>query len=266
MSPTISLKNVTFKIKEKTILEGVSLDFPCRRLTGIIGNNGSGKTTLLRLILGALPLTSGEIRIDGRAISSFKRKELARLIAILSQNTFSDFAFPTQEVALMGRHPHRGRFESFSPEDHRIAEQALRMTDTYRFKDRMITQLSGGEEQTVFLARALAQTPQFLLLDEPTSHLDIYHQIRILDLVKSLTREIGAVIVIHDLNMAARFCDRLVLMSQGRIVAQGTPEEVLIPSNIERVFNIQSIVRHDPELDAVQLTFLNHAIKEAAYA
>jgi len=255
MTPSISLKNVQFKIKEKTILDNISLDFLDQKLTGVIGNNGSGKTTMLRLILGAIPLTSGSIEINGMNISSLKRKELARRVAILSQNTFSKFAFPCREVALMGRNPHRGRFQSFDPEDHRIAEEAMRLTDTYQFKDRLITELSGGEEQTVFLARALTQTPQFLLLDEPTSHLDIYHQIKILELVKSLTAKMGAVIVIHDLNMAARFCDQLVLMSKGQIVTQGTPEEVLTPANIEQVFNVRSQVRYNTIFKTVQLDF-----------
>ena len=255
---SISLKDVRYQIKDKVILNDVSLDFSDRRLTGIIGNNGSGKTTLLRLILGAISLTSGKIEINERNISSYKRKELARMIAILSQNTFSDFSFPCQEVAMMGRNPHRGRFQPFTAEDHEITIESMRLTDTYKFKDRLITQLSGGEEQTVFLARALTQTPRFLLLDEPTSHLDIYHQIRILELVKSLTTKMGAVIVIHDLNMAARFCDQLILMSEGQIVSQGIPEEVLTPPNIERVFNIRSVTRYDPELQTVQLTFLSH--------
>lgn len=254
----ISLKDVRYEIGGRAILDGVSLDLHDRQLTGIIGNNGSGKTTLLRLILGILPPASGKIEINGQALSSFKSGELARLVAVLSQNTFSDFGFPCEEVVLMGRNPHRGRFEALTPEDHRISADAMRLTDTQRFKHRLITELSGGEEQTVFLARALAQAPRFLLLDEPTSHLDIYHQIKILELVKSLAAERGIAIVIHDLNMAARFCDRLVLMSQGKVIATGTPEEVLTTANIERVFNVRCAIRRDPALNTVQLTFLNH--------
>lgn len=261
----ISLQNVQYKIKDKIILDKISLDFSDRCLTGVIGNNGSGKTTLLRLILGAIPLSSGKILINGQNLSLFKRKELARAVALLSQNTFADFAFSCEEVALMGRNPHRSRFQSFTEEDHRITHEAMRLTDTECFKQRLITELSAGEEQTVFLARALAQTPQFLLLDEPTSHLDIFHQIRILELVKSLCLKMGGIIVIHDLNMAARFCDRLVLMSKGGVVAEGTPQEVLTPENIERVFKIHSLVRHDPMLESVQLTFLQNRKKEASY-
>ena len=252
---SIALKEVQFKIKEKIIIDTISLNFSDKKLTGIIGNNGSGKTTLLRLILGILPLTSGTIEINGQDIASLKRKELAQAVAFLPQNTFSDFSFPCEEVTLMGRNPHRGRFQSFTREDYNICEESMRLTDTRHFKGRFITELSGGEEQTVFLARALTQTPQFLLLDEPTSHLDIYHQIKILELIKNLSRDIGVIIVLHDLNMAARFCDALVLVSKGRVVAEGVPEEVMTPQNIEQVFKIRPIVQRHPQLQTMQLTF-----------
>ncbi len=258
MIHSISLNEVSYKVKGKRILSDISLNFPPSRITGLIGPNGSGKTTLLRLILGTILPTSGTIEIDGRNISSYSRKELAREMAILCQNTFSNFAFLCHDVVLMGRDPYRGRFEPMLAEDYKIAAEMMKLTDTDQFRDRLINELSGGEEQTVLLGRALTQTPRFLLLDEPTSHLDIYHQIKILELIKNQAYNMGIVLVMHDLNMAARFCDRLVLLSKGRVIAQGTPVEVLTPSHVKAVFHTDSVVRHDPVLKAIQLTFLNN--------
>ena len=158
----------------------------------------------------------------------------------------------------MGRNPYRGRFEPMHAEDYRITEKMMTLTDTDQFSDRLINELSGGEEQTVLLARALTQTPQFLLLDEPTSHLDIYHQMKILGSIRNQSHNMGIVVVMHDLNMAARFCDRLVLLFQGRVIAEGTPVEVLTPSHVKSVFHTDSVVRHDPDLNAIQLTFSNN--------
>jgi len=212
---------------------------------GIIGPNGSGKTTLLKSISRVLKPKNGVILLDGKDVYELKTKDVAKNMAVVPQDTSTKFDFTVMDVVLMGRNPHLGRFEMENARDMEIAEKAMKVTNTWHLADRSITEISGGERQRVIIAKALTQEPKILLLDEPTSHLDINYQIEILDLIKTLSKELAVIAVFHDLNLAARYCDELILLDKGKIFASGKPEEVITPKNIESVYGIEVIVKQD---------------------
>ena len=225
------------------------LDLYVRRgeIYGLLGPNGAGKTTLLRCINWTLRPQIGIVLVDGRDVARWSRREIARRMGLVPQNSTITFPFTVLEVVLMGRHPHQGPLGGESERDLEIVREALRLTDTLRFAARPITGLSGGERQRVIIARALAQEPGVLLLDEPTLHLDINHQLEVLNLVRRLTgeRKLVTVLTSHDLNLVARYCDRLLMLNQGQVYALGTPEEVLTPANIRRVYRVEvEVTRH----------------------
>ena len=199
------------------MLNGISLAIDRGEIAGIIGPNGSGKTTLLKLLSKVLKQESGSIRLMGRDLASMKHKEIARIVGVVPQGTSIAFSFTVREVVLMGRSPHLGILQMEQEADLKIADNAMGLTDTLELADRNIDELSGGECQRVIIARALAQEPKIMLLDEPTSYLDINHQLEIFDLIKRLNKErdLTVVIVSHDLNMAAEYCDRLILLKDG---------------------------------------------------
>lgn len=226
------------------VIRGISLSLQEGAFLGLIGPNGCGKSTLIRAVSGVLDLTEGLIRLDGEQLSGLSRQEIARSIAVLPQDASCAFPFSVREIVTMGRYPHMGRFQSLGPADEEIVEEALVLTDTLRLEGRSITALSGGERQRAMVARALAQRPKLLLLDEPTSHLDINHQVEVFDLLQHLNREQGLTLicVTHDLNYAAEYCDRLLLMSEGAICACGRPEEVVTAETIARVYGVEVVV------------------------
>ena len=230
------------------ILKGVSFDIDSSDFIGVIGPNGSGKTTLLRSMSRALPPISGCVEFDGKNIYSIPAREFARKVAVVPQDTLVAFDFSVLEIVLMGRSPRLGRFAVEGSKDIEIAIKALERTGTAHLRDRQINALSGGERQRIMLARALAQEPEVLLLDEPTSHLDINYQYEIMDLVRSLNRERGLTVlaVLHDLNLASQYCDRLILSGQGKIQASGSPQEVISSDNILRVYGVDVCVRKHP--------------------
>lgn len=236
-------------------LDGIALEVKEGEFLGIVGPNGSGKTTLIRAIARILKPRVGAIFLDEEEISNMSNVELARKMAVVPQEAMTTFNFTSLDVVLMGRNPYLGRLTFERREDFEIAKWAMELTGTWRLADRPINELSGGERQRVIIARALAQKPQVMMLDEPTSHLDISHQIEILEILKKLCREgrVTVVAVFHDLNLAARYCDRLVMMHQGRIVAAGSVEEVLTPENIENVFSVKVEVRRHPITRAVYI-------------
>lgn len=244
----LKARNVHYHIEKTPVLTGVNLDLHQGELVGLIGANGAGKTSLLKVISGLWPGAEGEIELLGRPLKSYRTREIARLVAHVPQSIHVDFAFSVRDVVLMGRSPHLGKFQIESVHDRSIAERALRTTDALHLADRLVNTLSGGEQQRVMIARALAQEPRVLLLDEPTSNLDIKHQIGVLSMAQRLAREqgLGVVAAIHDLGLAARFCTRLALMTCGRIVADGRPEEVLTPDHLAEVFEIEAQVYRDP--------------------
>ncbi|MGE5309222.1 MAG: ABC transporter ATP-binding protein [Deltaproteobacteria bacterium] len=234
---------------EQIVVNDVSFGIKAGEFVGVIGPNGSGKSTLLRLMSRALPVRTGTVSFDGRDIASLTLKEYCARVAFVSAaSSFEGFSFSVQDIVLMGRMPHLGRFEKEKKRDLDAAEESMRLTDTLSLKDKGIDELSAGERQRVLIARALCQQPRLLFLDEPTSHLDIGHQIQILDLMRRLNREkkITIVMVIHDLNLAGEYCGRLMLLNEGRVFKDGTPEEVLTYQNVESVYKTVVVVKTNP--------------------
>ena len=208
---------------------------------GLIGPNGSGKSTFIRTITGAVPLFEGLIQLNKKTLSLLSHKEIARFIAVVPQDASSPFAFTVREIVTMGRHPYLGWFKGPGAEDLEAVEEALEQTNTSHLAGRSILELSGGERQRVIIARALAQKPKILLLDEPTNHLDINHQVEVFDLLYQLNQEQNLTVLCatHDLNFAAEYCARILLMHQGRTYAFGAPEEVLTSHIISAVYGVE---------------------------
>jgi iron complex transport system ATP-binding protein len=230
------------------VLDQVSATIPSGQIVGILGPNGSGKTTLLRLINGTLTPRSGTIYLDDQPVQRLSRRELARRMAVVPQETHLAFDYSVLEMVLMGRHPHLGIFEVEGPSDLAIARDALTATGTEQLEDRDFNTLSGGEKQRVIIAAALAQAPHLLLLDEPTASLDLGYQLEVSSLLHRLNRErdITMVLSTHDLNIAAALCDALVLIRQGHVVAAGPTDEVLTPEHIEALYDVEADVHvHD---------------------
>ncbi len=254
--PLLRAHNVTFGFNGTKILRRISLALQPGEFVGLIGPNGAGKSTLLKVISGLWRGADGVLELLGRPLGNYQPKEAAQVIAHVPQFTLLDFAFTVREVVLMGRSPHLGRFQLEGPHDRAIADQAMRITSTLDLAGRFVNTLSGGERQRVLIARALAQQPQILLLDEPTSNLDIRHQLSVLELIRTLAHDqgLGILAAIHDLDSAARFCDRLVLLAQGEVAADGAPADVLTPGTLARVFGVETQVEHDPLIGALRLT------------
>ena len=229
MSALLEVAGVSFAFGRRAVLDGVSLALERGELLGLIGPNGSGKTTLVRILAGLLAPAAGTVRLDGRPLQAYRRGELARRLAVVPQDVAIDFPFTALEVVLMGRAPYLGALGFPGAHDLAVARAAMARLDVADLAARPLDRLSGGERQRVILARALAQEPDVLLLDEPTTHLDLRHQAGVHDVVRMLGRErgVGTVSVLHDLNLAAMYCDRLALLARGRIVAVGPPAAVL---------------------------------------
>lgn len=244
----IETKNLNWAYNGIKVLNDVSIDIRFGTFTGILGPNGAGKTTLLKLILNLLQVEKDSILIRGTDIISYSRKELAKIEAYVPQNVKIDFNFTVEQVVMMGRTPFLGRFERESRKDIQIAEWAMKETGVQKLKDKLITHLSGGELQRVVIARALTQEPVILALDEPTSHLDIHHQINILSILRSLAKREGLTIVavLHDVNHALEYCDNLFLMDQGKIVKSGSPEKVITPEIMKDVYNLNVNITKNP--------------------
>lgn len=234
----------------KFLLQDINFKVKAKELVGIIGPNGSGKTTLLRAITAVLKPKKGTVLFAGVDIHQMQFKELAKNIAVVPQG-FGAGSMSVEEFVLLGRIPHFARFQFLETKhDLEVAKKAMTLTDTFRLKSQLIDQISGGERQLALISRALAQEPELLLLDEPTAHLDIAHQVGILDLIKRLNREFGltVIMVLHDLNLASLYCDRLILLHHGRIHTQGPPNEVLTYQTIEQVYQTVVVVKEDPIL------------------
>ena len=256
----ISAQNLSYQIQAETLLDSVDLHADQGQFVGLIGPNGAGKSTLLRAISGILNYREGTVRLDGDDLKSLSSRDIAAGLALIPQIAPYTHGFTSMELVLMGRYPHLGRFQIEGKEDDRIARDAMRMTRTEQFADRTLDTLSGGERQRVFVSRALAQQPRVLLLDEPTSNLDVLHQLKVLDLVRQLIDDgLTAVAAIHDLNMAARYCDRLVLLKNGRVLAEGSPEEVLVPETIRSAFGVRAAVYRDAMTDSLAISVIGPA-------
>lgn len=236
----LEVKNLAYSYKKRKILEDICVEINLGEFVGILGPNGSGKTTLLNNINRWLKPQKGSIFIEGQKIEHMSTKILAQNVATVPQETSLDLGFTVEEIVMMGRNPYLRTFERESPEDRAIVEKCMKSVGIWDLKDRFIGELSGGEKQRVLIARALAQQPKVLLLDEPISHLDINYKWEILDLLKSLSRNLKIIViaVLHDINLASIFCDKLILLKNGKIFKAGSPNEVITEQNLKEVFNV----------------------------
>jgi iron complex transport system ATP-binding protein len=247
-APELALEDVRVSLGGREVLRGVSLELRSREVLGLVGANGAGKTTLLRAACGVLRPDAGSVRLAGHPLASYGRRELARRIAVVPQDTPFAFPFLVGEAVLMGRSPHLPRLGFEGPQDLAIARDAIARVGIGDLADRSILELSGGERQLVLLARALAQQPRVLLLDEPTAHLDLRHRLQVLELVRELAGAgRSALVVSHDLSLAARGCDRLALLAEGRVLAAGPPAEVLSADSVRQAFGIEAEVVAGPD-------------------
>jgi iron complex transport system ATP-binding protein len=249
MPRILELDAVSFAYRRAAVFTNLSVGFDEGEMTAVLGPNGSGKTTLVRLALGYLQPAAGRVRLQGRSLRDCPARERARIVAVVPQESHLAFDFTVREVVLMGRAPHLGLLGIDSEEDRRIAVESMEQTDVARLAERRFTALSGGERQRVVVARALAQRPRLLLLDEPTAFLDLKHRLSVYDLLTELNRNLGITVIVvsHDINLAARHCRRVVLLDDGAIAADGPPEEVLTAENIRRVYEVEADIRLDPE-------------------
>lgn len=247
MNP-LEIVKLQFGYDQNPTLKGLDLNLKEGKLTVILGPNGSGKTTLVKLMSKMMPPDSGQIYLHLSDIMKMSQKEISKSLAIVPQNTAVEFDFTVEEIVAMGRYPHLKRFQQEGPADLEIINEAMKATDVFSFRKRPINALSGGEIQRVIIARALAQKPKVLILDEPIAHLDIQHQIELLKLVKQLaqTQHITIAMILHDLNFAMAFADHIVLMHEGKIAAEGLPEEVLIPETIKSVYGVDICLIKNP--------------------
>lgn len=244
MSTHISIEDLAFRYGSRQILEELSFQVERGVFLAIVGPNGSGKSTLLKNLSAVLTPARGQAFLDGEDLYKIEPKALAKRLAVVPQDTTVQFPFTVEEVVSMGRMPHQGRFQGDTERDLEIVRQGMERTNTWHLRDRNIIELSGGERQRVIVARALAQEPQILLLDEPTAHLDLQHQMELLNLLQDLKKEqqVTILAVFHDLNLAAQFSEYVILLYQGKIHAAGTPAEVLTPTNLAAVYGMDVIV------------------------
>ncbi len=256
----VDVKDLWFDYGNLKVLREIDFSME-NEFVGIVGPNGCGKTTLLKLLARILVPGKGAVIIDEREIGTLSTREVGRRVSLLPQTSPLTFAFTAFDIVLMGRNPHLERLQSSGPKDFRIVENAMRLTKIWDLRDRFVTELSGGESQKVLIARALAQEPRILLLDEPTAHLDFGAQLEILELIKGLNTDegIGVMAVFHDLNIAARFCTRLLLVHKGRILSTGVPKDVLTVENVKRVYNVDARISLNRDTKSIQITPLSVA-------
>jgi iron complex transport system ATP-binding protein len=254
MNQAIRTENLAFAYKDRPVLDGVSLSIERGEMVGILGPNGSGKTTLLK-IFSAVLRGRGEVKINNRSIESYGKRELSRLFAMVPQESQILFPYTVAEIVLMGRASYHSPLALEGKKDLEVARASMELTDSLSFSDRYLHELSGGEKQRVIIARALAQEPQILLLDEPSAFLDLKHQVQVFELMRRLNREHGLTIIaaLHDLNLAALFFPRLVMLRDGRVYRDGSPKEVLTEETIEEVYGIRVRVEPDPSGEKPQL-------------
>jgi iron complex transport system ATP-binding protein len=255
MDTAIRVEHMSCGYEEQPVLRDVSFDLHRGEMLGVIGPNGSGKSTLIRALTRILPLMSGRITLYGQDLAAYSMRRLAQTVAVIPQQAAIPFAFSALELVLMGRTPHLKRFQQERPEDLTIAMEAMKRTDCLQFRDRFIHELSGGERQRVIIARALAQQPGILLLDEPTSYLDLNHQIEVFDLLHHLCEHdhMAMLCVSHDLNLAAEYCSRLLMINRGRVFATGLPDAILTGPHIKEVFGADVTVIQSPYTGSPQI-------------
>ncbi|GJL64118.1 MAG: hypothetical protein NPIRA04_27720 [Nitrospirales bacterium] len=257
-TPALSVRDITYRYQSRfaktpeSVLTELSCTIEAGSLIGILGPNGSGKSTLLKLLARVFSAQDGTIELFGQDILNLSQAEIAKTVAIVPQETQQIFPFTIGEMVLMGRFPHHagvGGWHWEDPADLAIVEMAMQDLDVAHLADRLITDVSGGERQRAIIARALAQDPKILLLDEPTAFLDLHHQLDIARILRRLNQERGLTVVLvsHDLNLASQYCEQLMLLNQGHIVTTGTPEEVISPDVLEHVYGCEVLVDRHPQ-------------------
>jgi iron complex transport system ATP-binding protein len=258
----IEVNSISFRYHNEWVLQDISFRVERGEFVGVIGPNGSGKTTLLKILYRLLSPQKGEIFYERASLKKMDRRDIAKRIGVVSQEAHLLFPFRVAEVVLMGRSPYLGSLLFEREADREIAKKAMEWTEILPLSERPVDELSGGERKRVFIARALAQEPEVILLDEPTANLDIHHQIDFLDLILTLNRERGLTIVMasHDMNIASEFCDSLILLKEGRIYKMGTPQEVITKENIERVYGCRVWVDQNPASGMPRITLLKKEI------
>ncbi|MBS7226153.1 MAG: ABC transporter ATP-binding protein [Clostridiaceae bacterium] len=241
----IQAEQLRITLGDSEILKGVDFAAQGKQLVGIIGPNGSGKSTLLKCLYRVLKPNEGLVQLDGKKLEQWSPRESAKRIAVVAQHNYYNFEFSVQDVVLMGRAPHKRALDRDTVEDYEIVHRSLETVGMAGFEDRSFATLSGGEQQRVILARALTQDTPCLILDEPTNHLDIKYQLELMELVKRLDRTV--ISAIHDLNIAAMYCDQLIALQNGRVVGSGTPQQLLTPSFIQEVYGVRAEVMQRPD-------------------
>nr|WP_145546462.1 ABC transporter ATP-binding protein [Variovorax boronicumulans] len=250
-------RQLRWEVHAQRIVDDASVALARGECLGLIGPNGSGKSTLLRMLYRALQPTHGSVHLLEQDIGGMSERQFAQKLAVLTQESATDFDITVAELVMMGRIPHQAKWARDSAQDHAIVCQSLQQVGALALAERPLGELSGGERQRVLLARAFAQQPQVLLLDEPTNHLDIRYQLEVMGLLRG--QRISAIVALHDLNIAAHYCDRLVLMAQGRIVAEGRPEQVLKPTTIHAAYGVAAEVDTHPATGRPRISFIPHA-------
>ncbi|WP_372632247.1 heme ABC transporter ATP-binding protein [Cohnella sp.] len=251
----IEAKALDYRIGETDILRGVNVRVDTGEFFGIIGPNGSGKSTLLKLLSGIERAQSGDVSLGGRELGGYARKELARLLAVLQQDALPPLGYTVREVVEMGRYPYQSWLGGEKEDPEERIGKVMEKLDLTRLSDRPVSELSGGERQRAALAKTLVQEPNVLMLDEPTTFLDIGFQLQMMDYIRDWQRDNGltVVAVLHDLNLAAQYCDRLLVLHGGRVAAVGKPEEVLVPELVSRVYGTEPIVLPHPDSGVPQI-------------
>lgn len=241
----VRVDKLSFSYGKEEVLKDISLSFQKGKFYSIIGPNGSGKTTLLKNISKMLSISKKTVFLNEQDAVKLSNKDISRSLAVVPQNISIEYEFTAYDIVIMGRTPFKKRFEDYNKKDKEIAEKSMKLTSTWELKDKLITALSGGEQQRVIAARALCQETDIILLDEPTSHLDIQHQLAFLNIFKSLKKDITVIAVMHDLNLASLYSDEIILLERGRIIEQGKPEKVITRENIKKTYNIDvDIIRN----------------------
>ena len=256
----IDLKQLEITLGSKNIIKKVDIHVGEKEFVGLIGPNGSGKSTILKAVYRVISKYAGDIFIGGDELRKTTAHESALRTSVVPQHTYSPFDFTVRDVVLMGRSPHKKPMEFDNQHDYDITNECLKKVDMLDFADRSFYTLSGGEQQRIILARAMAQQTPCMILDEPTNHLDIKYQLQLMDIVKSL--DLTVLAALHDLNMAAEYCDKLYLLKAGEIYAYGTPEEVLTAENIRVVYDTEAVVTRSDNTGYLHIEYIsNHARK-----
>jgi iron complex transport system ATP-binding protein len=254
----IKTRDLSIALGGRRVVDGVSFEVDAGQVVGLVGPNGAGKSTLLKAMAGLIPTESGTVVVEDQTLGRIRLRKLARQVAYVAQETSIPFEFSALDVVVMGRYAHQGRFSPTTAADYDHARDALDAVGVAHLAERIVTTLSGGERQLVHLARGIAQQPRAILLDEPTSALDLRHQLHVLALLREQAARGRAIaVVLHDLNHAARFCDRIVLLDEGRVAAAGLPREVLTPARLADAYGITATVRDDADTGTLRVTALS---------